>query len=132
MKPLVLCILDGVGIRKEKNGNAVYEAKMPNFDNLMKKYPHIKMVYDRVKELENVICSNDRRLMELRDRKEIMKRKLAGAEDQLNRKKEELNNEEEKYFNSLVDKTIVTEDGKQFIVGSVGKVKSKVKLLEDK
>ena len=40
MKPLVLCILDGVGIRKEKNGNAVYEAKMPNFDNLMKKYPH--------------------------------------------------------------------------------------------
>ena len=40
MKPLVLCILDGVGIRKEKHGNAVYEAKMPNFDLLMKKYPH--------------------------------------------------------------------------------------------
>ena len=38
MKPLVLCILDGVGIRKEKYGNAVYEAKMPNFDYLMKKY----------------------------------------------------------------------------------------------
>ena len=40
MKPLVLCILDGVGIRQEKHGNAVYEAKMPNFDRLMKKYPH--------------------------------------------------------------------------------------------
>ena len=100
--------------------------------HLIKKYPHIMKVYNKMKELENVICSDDRRLMELRDRKEIMKRKLAGVEDQLNRKREELNNEEEKYFNSLVGKTIVTEDGKQFIVGSVGKGKSKVKILEDK
>lgn len=40
MKPIVLCILDGVGIRKENHGNAVIEAKMPNFDFLWNTYPH--------------------------------------------------------------------------------------------
>ena len=40
MKPFVLCILDGVGIRKEKHGNAVKKANMSNFNKLMKKYPH--------------------------------------------------------------------------------------------
>ena len=40
MKPFVLCILDGVGIRKEIHGNAVKKANMPNFSKLMKKYPH--------------------------------------------------------------------------------------------
>ena len=40
MKPFVLCILDGVGIRKETHGNAVKKANMPNFNKLMKKYPH--------------------------------------------------------------------------------------------
>src|SRR5574344_520976 len=40
MKPLVLCILDGVGIRKETHGNALYKANMPNFERLMNEYPH--------------------------------------------------------------------------------------------
>ena len=40
MKPLVLCILDGCGVRKNKSGNAFLNANKPNFDNLMKKYPH--------------------------------------------------------------------------------------------
>lgn len=40
MKPVVLCILDGVGMRNEVHGNAVKQAKMPNFNMLLKKYPH--------------------------------------------------------------------------------------------
>ena len=40
MKPLVLCILDGCGIRKESDGNAFKNAKKPNFDYLAKTYPH--------------------------------------------------------------------------------------------
>ena len=40
MKPLVLCILDGVGIRDKEYGNAFMQANKPNFDNLMKIYPH--------------------------------------------------------------------------------------------
>mgnify|MGYP004628264489 FL=1 len=40
MKPFVLCILDGVGIKKEKYGNAVKQANMPNFNKLLKIYPH--------------------------------------------------------------------------------------------
>ena len=40
MKPLVLCILDGCGIRKSSDGNAFKNAKKPNFDMLLKKYPH--------------------------------------------------------------------------------------------
>lgn len=40
MKPIVLTILDGVGIRKEESGNALLLAKTPNFDYLWKTYPH--------------------------------------------------------------------------------------------
>ena len=44
MKPLLLCILDGVGIRDEKNGNALSVAKMPHFDFLLKNYPNSKLL----------------------------------------------------------------------------------------
>lgn len=40
MKPLVLCILDGVGIRSEIHGNAVKRAEMPTFNMLLEKYPN--------------------------------------------------------------------------------------------
>lgn len=40
MKPVVLCILDGCGIRKESDGNAFLNANKPTFDMLMEKYPH--------------------------------------------------------------------------------------------
>lgn len=40
MKPLVLCILDGVGIRNDKHGNAFMQANKPNFDKLWNSYPH--------------------------------------------------------------------------------------------
>ena len=39
-KPLVLCILDGCGIRKETDGNAFANANKPTIDMLMNKYPH--------------------------------------------------------------------------------------------
>lgn len=42
-KPLVLCIMDGVGIRKSTEHNAVAMAKMPFFNNLLKSYPHSKL-----------------------------------------------------------------------------------------
>ncbi len=40
MKPLVLCILDGVGIRENQHGNAFMKACKPNFDKLWNRYPH--------------------------------------------------------------------------------------------
>ena len=40
MKPLVLCILDGCGIREESDGNAFKNAKKETFDYLWDKYPH--------------------------------------------------------------------------------------------
>lgn len=40
MKPLVLCILDGCGIREESFGNAFLNANKPTFDYLWNKYPH--------------------------------------------------------------------------------------------
>lgn len=43
MKPIVLCILDGVGINNDKQHNAVASAKMPFFDELLKKYPNSKL-----------------------------------------------------------------------------------------
>ena len=39
-KPLVLCILDGCGIREESKGNAFKNAKKPTFDYLLGNYPH--------------------------------------------------------------------------------------------
>ena len=43
MKPIVLCILDGVGINQEKAHNAVALAHMPCFDELLNKYPYAKL-----------------------------------------------------------------------------------------
>ena len=40
-KHVVLCIMDGYGIRKEKRGNAIANANKPNIDYLMKEYPNI-------------------------------------------------------------------------------------------
>ena len=40
MKPLVLCILDGCGIREESDGNAFKNAKTPTLDMLFDTYPH--------------------------------------------------------------------------------------------
>ena len=39
-KQVVLIILDGWGHREEKEYNAIYEAKTPNFDLYWKEYPH--------------------------------------------------------------------------------------------
>lgn len=40
MNPLVLIILDGFGIRKKRESNAVLLASTPNLTQLMRKYPH--------------------------------------------------------------------------------------------
>jgi len=40
MKPIVLCILDGVGVNTKQDHNAVALAQMPFFDSLLQKYPH--------------------------------------------------------------------------------------------
>ncbi len=39
-RPLVLCILDGCGIRKEKDGNAFYNANKPTINYLLETYPN--------------------------------------------------------------------------------------------
>ena len=42
-KPLVLCIMDGVGISSAHEHNAVALANMPFFDSLLAKYPHARL-----------------------------------------------------------------------------------------
>ena len=41
--PLTLIVMDGVGIGKENAGNAVYSARTPNLDALMKNYPTLSL-----------------------------------------------------------------------------------------
>ena len=41
--PLILIILDGWGLNSKKRGNAVAQARTPNFDELKKKYPFTKL-----------------------------------------------------------------------------------------
>lgn len=40
MKPVVLVILDGFGVSKEKRGNAIEAANMPNYRKYLLSYPH--------------------------------------------------------------------------------------------
>ena len=40
MKPILLTILDGFGLREEMKGNAIKLANTPNFDYLWENYPH--------------------------------------------------------------------------------------------
>jgi len=43
MKPLLLCILDGIGINEKVKGNAYKLANTPNLDYLFEKYPSSKL-----------------------------------------------------------------------------------------
>lgn len=43
IKPLLLCIMDGVGINPMNEHNAVSMAKMPFFNSLLEKYPHSRL-----------------------------------------------------------------------------------------
>jgi len=40
MKPVLLCILDGFGIGEDNDYNAIAKAKMPNYQRILKTYPH--------------------------------------------------------------------------------------------
>lgn len=39
-KPVVLCVIDGLGLREEVRGNAFKQAKTPVFDRLFREYPN--------------------------------------------------------------------------------------------
>ncbi|MGB3147806.1 MAG: 2,3-bisphosphoglycerate-independent phosphoglycerate mutase, partial [Paracoccaceae bacterium] len=43
-RPVVLCILDGWGLRAETAGNAVALAETPHFDRIMATCPHAQLV----------------------------------------------------------------------------------------
>lgn len=42
-RPVALIILDGFGLREETHGNAVAQAKKPNFDRYWAQYPHTQL-----------------------------------------------------------------------------------------
>ncbi len=43
MRPVVLCILDGWGLREAREGNAVALGRTPNFDRIWKTCPHAQL-----------------------------------------------------------------------------------------
>jgi 2,3-bisphosphoglycerate-independent phosphoglycerate mutase len=42
-KPVILCIMDGYGIRHATHGNAIAQAKKPNIDRYFTKYPYTEI-----------------------------------------------------------------------------------------
>jgi 2,3-bisphosphoglycerate-independent phosphoglycerate mutase len=44
MKKTILIIMDGIGLRNVREGNAVALANKPNLDMLMQKYPHTQLL----------------------------------------------------------------------------------------
>jgi len=107
----------------------VFRNKVENI--LIKKYPNIKKVYDKVNELSYTFNLNEKNFMKLREDKNKLEKFLNGIREKCTRKKSELDSAEDVYFNSLLGKTIVTEDGKEFIVCSPIKGKKKVRILEE-
>jgi 2,3-bisphosphoglycerate-independent phosphoglycerate mutase len=43
MRPVILCIMDGYGIRSNPHGNAIMEAKKPNLDKYFKEYSYTEI-----------------------------------------------------------------------------------------
>ncbi|WP_343080575.1 2,3-bisphosphoglycerate-independent phosphoglycerate mutase [Ostreiculturibacter nitratireducens] len=43
-KPVILCILDGWGLREERKANAVALSKTPNYDRVMATCPHSRLI----------------------------------------------------------------------------------------
>lgn len=43
LKPVLLCVLDGWGLREEREGNAILLAGTPNADRFTERYPHAKL-----------------------------------------------------------------------------------------
>ncbi|WP_343116429.1 2,3-bisphosphoglycerate-independent phosphoglycerate mutase [Ostreiculturibacter nitratireducens] len=43
-KPVILCILDGWGLREEREANAVALSKTPNYDRVMATCPHSRLI----------------------------------------------------------------------------------------
>jgi 2,3-bisphosphoglycerate-independent phosphoglycerate mutase len=41
--PLVLCILDGWGLRDDPYGNAIAKAQLPNWHRMLERYPHTEL-----------------------------------------------------------------------------------------
>ena len=42
-KPIILCIMDGYGLRASNHGNAINKAKKPNLDYFFSKYAYTKI-----------------------------------------------------------------------------------------
>ena len=42
-RPVLLMILDGYGINRNKEGNAIAAARTPNLDMLFSTYPHCEL-----------------------------------------------------------------------------------------
>lgn len=42
-KPILLCILDGFGIAKDADDNAIYKAKMPNYHQILERFPNSQL-----------------------------------------------------------------------------------------
>src|SRR5574344_92900 len=43
MRPVILCIMDGYGIRSNQHGKAIMEAKKPNLDKYFKEYSYTEI-----------------------------------------------------------------------------------------
>jgi len=43
VKPVLLCVLDGWGLRDEREGNAILQAATPNVDMFNERFPHAKL-----------------------------------------------------------------------------------------
>lgn len=95
---------------------------------LVKRYPNIKEMYDRVNALTNDIGSKERYFKKISSRKEVLNSILKSTVDKLRRKKEELEQLEDVYFDILTNKIITLEDGREETIDSKENAKKKVRI----
>lgn len=95
---------------------------------LVKRYPNIKEMYDRVNALTNDIGLKEQYFKKISSRKEVLNSILKSTEDKLSRKKEELGHLEDVYFDSLTNKNITLENGREETIDSKKNAKKKVRI----
>lgn len=99
------------------------------FDSFfIKRYSDIKQLNDKINNLNNSIMLSERNFEKMKVDRDSLYTTLKFKEEQLEMKREELYRVEEEYFNSLVGKTFITEDGKNYTVSIAPRSKTKVRI----
>lgn len=99
---------------------------------LCKKFNRIRKYREQINNLINEVNTENEKFKNLKIKTTELYNYYTTIEEKLERKREELDSVEKEYFDSLIGKTFINEDGNHYTIGIVGRGKTKVRIPEDK